>query len=109
MQPQVRLIKAAFLKVLAHPTRLEILELLSAGERTVGQCAEALRMDQPSVSRHLAILKQGGLVTMRQEGLSVWYRVQDNEIADFLAKLTELLKNKLQIDAQLLKSVKIGS
>lgn len=106
MQTEIFLIKAAFLKVLAHPLRLSILELLCQGERTVGQLAELLRVDQPIVSRHLGILKQGGLVTMRQEGSSIWHRVQNDEITRFLDKLTELLKSKLQIDAELLKSVK---
>lgn len=106
MQTEIHLIKSTFLKVLAHPLRLSILELLCQSERTVGQLAELLRADQPIVSRHLGILKQGGLVTMRQEGSSIWHRVQNDEITRFLDKLTDLLKSKLQIDAELLKSVK---
>lgn len=56
---QVHLIKAAFLKVLAHPLRLRILELLGQGEQSVGQFAQVLSVDQPTVSRHLSVLKQG--------------------------------------------------
>ncbi len=106
MQTEVHLIKAALLKILAHPLRLRILELLCQEERSVGQFTTLLQVDQPIVSRHLGVLRQGGLVTMRQEGVSVWYRIQNDEIVQFLAKLTELLKSKLQIDAELLKNVK---
>jgi len=106
VQTEIHLIKAAFLKVLAHPLRLKILELLSHEEHTVGQFAELLRVDQPVVSRHMGVLRQGGLVAARQAGSSIWYRVQNDEIVRFLDKLTDLLKSKLQIDSELLKSVK---
>ena len=102
---QVHLIKAAFLKVLAHPLRLRILELLGQKEQSVGQFAQALSVDQPTVPRHLGILKQGGLVTTRQDGASVIYRLQNEETVQLLQQLTELLKRKLQVDQELLKSV----
>ena len=105
MTNQIHLIKAAFLKALAHPLRLQILEILCRGDSSVGQFAQVLGVDQPTVSRHLGILKQGGLVVSRQEGVSVLYRIQDEDIAQFLQKLTELLKRKLQVDQELLKGV----
>jgi ArsR family transcriptional regulator len=102
---QVHLVKAAFLKVLAHPLRLRILELLGQGEQSVGQFAQGLSVDQPTVSRHLGILKQGGLVTARQDGASVFYRLQNEETVHLLQQMTELLKHKLRVDQELLKSV----
>lgn len=103
MNNQVHLIKAAFLKILAHPIRLKILELLAQGEQSVGQFSQSLSVDQPTVSRHLGILKQGGLVISRQEGASVLYQIQGKETVQLLAYLTELLKRKLQVDQELLK------
>lgn len=105
MTNQVHLIQAAFLKALAHPIRLEILEILCFGEKSVGQLAQSLEIDQPTVSRHLAILKQGGLIVARQEGVSVMYKIQDDDMVQFLQKLTELLRRKLQVDQELLRSV----
>lgn len=105
MTNQIHLIKAAFLKALAHPVRLQILEILCRGESSVGHFAQVLGVDQPTVSRHLGILKQGGLVIARQEGLSILYKIQNEDVAQFLQKLTELLKRKLQVDQELLKSV----
>ncbi len=106
MKNEIHLIKAAFLKDLAHPVRLQILEILCRGEKSVGQFAQSLGVDQPTVSRHLGILKQGGLVIARQEGLSVLYKIQNEDMTQFLEKLTDLLKRKLQIDHELLKSVR---
>ena len=105
MTKQTYLIKTAFLKALAHPLRLQILEILCRSESSVGQFAQSLGVDQPTVSRHLGILKQGGLVIARQEGVSVLYKIQNEDIARFLQKLTELLKRKLQTDQDLLKVV----
>lgn len=102
---QIELIKAAFLKVLAHPMRLRILEMLRQGEQSVGQFAQALAADQPTVSRHLGILRQGGLVTSRQDGVSVFYRLQNEETGQLLEQLTELLKHKLRVDQELLKTI----
>ncbi|MBI2173776.1 MAG: winged helix-turn-helix transcriptional regulator [Candidatus Omnitrophica bacterium] len=102
---QAHLIKTAFLKVLAHPLRLRILELLGQREQSVGQFAQTLSVDQPTVSRHLGILKQGGLVMTRQDGASVIYRLQNEETVQLLQQLTELLKYKLRVDQELLKSV----
>ncbi len=105
MTSQIYLIKAAFLRALAHPLRLQILEILCRGESSAGQITQTLGVDQPTVSRHLGILKQGGLVAARQEGASVLYKIQNEDMAQFLQKLTELLRRKLQVDQELLKNV----
>ena len=105
MANQVHLIKATFLKVLAHPLRLRILDLLRQGELLVRKVAQRLSVDKLTVNRHLRILKQGGLVAARQDGASVFYRIQNEETVQLLQQLTELLKRKLQVDQELLKSV----
>lgn len=65
---------------LADATRLRILGLLSDGEVCVCHIHEALRLPQPTVSRHLAYLRRAGLVHTRRQGLWVHYRLA--EIAD---------------------------
>ena len=53
---------------IAEPRRRHILELIAAEERTVGEIADALGLEQPSVSKHLQVLRDVGLVTMRRDG-----------------------------------------
>jgi len=65
------------LRVLADPTRLRILNLLRGGEHTVLEIADTVRASQPNVSRHLALLLRAGVVTNRQDGRHVYYRVLD--------------------------------
>ena len=65
---------------LADATRLRILGILADGEVCVGHIHEALRLPQPTVSRHLSHLRRAGLVRTRREGLWVHYQLAD--IAD---------------------------
>jgi DNA-binding transcriptional ArsR family regulator len=58
----------------AEPRRREILEFLAAEERSVGDIADALELEQPSVSKHLQVLRNVGLVTVRRDGRRSFYR-----------------------------------
>jgi DNA-binding transcriptional ArsR family regulator len=64
----------------AEPRRREILDYLALKERPVGDIVEALRMGQPSVSKHLRVLEDVGLVKARREGRKVLYRVNPEGI-----------------------------
>ncbi len=68
--------RAAIAKALAHPTRLIILEALEQGETCVCDLTELVGADQSTVSKHLAILKQAGLVEDRKEGVMAFYRIK---------------------------------
>jgi DNA-binding transcriptional ArsR family regulator len=59
---------------IAEPRRRHILELIAGEERSVGEIADALALEQPSVSKHLHVLRSVGLVTMRREGRRAMYR-----------------------------------
>ncbi|MPZ19398.1 MAG: metalloregulator ArsR/SmtB family transcription factor [Luteitalea sp.] len=59
---------------IAEPRRRDILEYLAARERPVGDIAVALRLAQPSVSKHLRVLRDVGLVGARRDGRQIFYR-----------------------------------
>ena len=59
---------------IAEPRRRHILEMIAGEERSVGEIAEALELVQPSVSKHLQVLRAVGLVTVRREGKRILYR-----------------------------------
>jgi DNA-binding transcriptional ArsR family regulator len=59
----------------AEASRRELLDALGTGEATVGELVDRLRMSQPQVSKHLAVLRAVGLVRVRVEGRHHWYRV----------------------------------
>lgn len=59
----------------ADPSRRELLDAIGDGEATVSELVERLEISQPSVSKHLAVLREVGVVTVRQDGRHRWYRV----------------------------------
>jgi DNA-binding transcriptional ArsR family regulator len=64
----------------AEPRRREILEYLALEERTVNAIVEGLRMEQPSVSKHLRVLRNVGLVRVRRNGRHMFYRINAEAI-----------------------------
>jgi DNA-binding transcriptional ArsR family regulator len=65
-----------FAKALADPTRQEIMSLICCRELSVGVIVEAVGVSQPTVSHHLAILKEAGLVSIRNEGKHAYYTLK---------------------------------
>lgn len=61
-------IQADFMRALAHPVRLQIIEFLRKEEQNVGSIVKALGIQQSSLSRHLTILKDSGILKARQQG-----------------------------------------
>ncbi|GGO84997.1 HTH-type transcriptional regulator KmtR [Nocardioides phosphati] len=72
-------------RMLADPTRIRVLWLLSDGERAVNELAEAVGKQQASVSQHLAKLRLARLVLTRKEGTQVFYRLADDHLRHVIA------------------------
>src|SRR5579863_3786834 len=89
-------IKADFLKCLAHPARLAIIEYLKSKEASVGQMVQALQVEQSGLSKHLSLLRQAGIVSSRPEGVTVYYSIRDKDIFLVLRPIAEILRKKLQ-------------
>ena len=69
-------------EVLAEPNRRRILDLLRDRERSVGELVELVRIGQPGVSKHLRVLRQAGLVTVRIDAQRRWYRLRAEPLAE---------------------------
>lgn len=91
--------KAEFFKALGHPVRIRILEVLVGGERSVQEIQEALGLDQPIVSQHLAMLRAKSIVKARKEGTTVRYATRDASIRELLAIARRIFDSQL-IDSQ---------
>lgn len=89
-------IKAEFLKALAHPARLEVLERLKKSEASVGAMVAELGIEQSALSKHLAVLRQAGIVSSRQEGVTVHYAIRDRDIFLVLRPIAEILRKRLE-------------
>lgn len=71
---------AEVLKAVAHPIRLQIVEALEGGERSVGEIVEALGEKQAITSQQLNIMKDKGILTSRREGARVFYRIENENV-----------------------------
>ena len=82
-------------KALSSPHRLEILELLAQGERTVDSLATEIGLSLANASQHLQALRQAALVESRKEGLYVAYRLADPAVIDLCTALRTVAEHRL--------------
>lgn len=82
-------------KALASSKRLELLDLLAQGERTVEGLAKEASLSIANCSQHLQVLRESRLVEARKEGLYVFYRLADQSVADFWLGLRSLAEDRL--------------
>lgn len=84
---------AALFHALAEPTRLALLEHLASGEHRVRDLVHHMHLAQSTVSKHLACLRDCGLVTVRAEGRSSWFSLADpTRLEDLVESAGELLR-----------------
>jgi DNA-binding transcriptional ArsR family regulator len=88
-------LKAELFKALAHPARIRALEVLTDGERSVGELLPLVGIEASHLSQQLAVLRRVGLVTSRKEGSSVIYAIKDPVTVDLLRVAKQLLINSL--------------
>lgn len=80
MTPALLALLAEHFRVLADPTRLEIIHALQAGEATVSELIERTHAGQANVSKHLQLLHAHGFVRRRKDGLYVYYALADQSV-----------------------------
>jgi len=88
--------RAKIAKALAHPSRLMLVDLCKHEEVCVNDLAEAVGADQSTVSRHLSILKEAGIVSHRKEGTMNLYRVTCGCLDGFFSCLENVLQSDVR-------------
>ena len=86
-------------KALSSPARLEILDLLAQGERSVDSLASEMDLSLANTSQHLQVLRQAALVDSRKEGLFVYYRLVDPDVFE-LSKVIRLVAERRLADLE---------
>lgn len=96
-------LQADLCKALSHPTRLQILDLLSERERTVEELIRLLGVGQSNLSQHLAALRQRRLVVARREGANVYYALSSAKIVEACNFTKRLLLELLEREHRVAK------
>jgi ArsR family transcriptional regulator len=81
---------AVVMKAMAHPTRLFILDMLNEREHCVCELQEQIGADMSTVSKHLAVLKNAGIIDSRKVNNQVWYRLLCPCVLDFYKCMTKI-------------------
>jgi len=82
-------------KALSNGNRLELLEYIAQGERSVDALARVAGLSVANTSQHLQQLRQAGLVTSRKQGLKVYYRLSGNDVIELLDTLRQVAERRI--------------
>jgi DNA-binding transcriptional ArsR family regulator len=95
---------AARFRAMGEPMRLQLLQQLESGERSVSALAENLGATQPNVSKHLKVLQDAGLLSRRQQGNSVYYAIADPMVFELCDMICSRLHDRLEAQVGALKA-----
>lgn len=105
MNPKEKMIyeaKAKILKALAHPTRLWMAEQLGGGERCVCEFVDEIDVDFSTISKHLSVLKQAGIVEDDKRGKQVFYRLKVPCVLNFMSCVEAVIESQAKSHAALI-------
>ncbi len=95
--------KAEVLKALSHPTRLYMVEELARGEKCVCKFNEQIDADFSTISKHLSVLKQAGIVRDEKRGKRVFYTLEVPCVLGFMGCVETVLKSRIEAQTKIMK------
>ncbi|MFF4086925.1 ArsR/SmtB family transcription factor [Streptomyces nigra] len=98
--------KAEFFRMLGHPVRIRVLELLQDGPMPVRDLLAAIEVEAPGLSQQLAVLRRSGIVTSTRQGSTVVYELAGGDVADLMRAARRILTDMLAGQGELLAELK---
>ncbi len=95
--------RAEIMKALAHPSRLMIVDALAEGEKCVCELQEIVGSSMPTVSRHLAQMKNAGMIEGRRDGNSIYYRLLVPCVLRVFPCIDEVMRKEAERMAEVLE------
>lgn len=95
-------------KTLASPKRLEIINALKEGEKTVGELVEILGVPKANVSQHLAVMRLKGILESRREGVNIYYQIANPKVVQACTLMREVLTEQMKERSKLIDIVSGG-
>ncbi|MFF5919962.1 ArsR/SmtB family transcription factor [Streptomyces flavochromogenes] len=99
-------VKAEFFRMLGHPVRIRVLELLQDGPMPVRDLLAAIEIEPSNLSQQLAVLRRSGIVTAMREGSTVVYELAGGDVAELLAAARRILSVLLAGQQELLAELR---
>ncbi len=89
-------IRARIIKAMGHPVRLMMIEFLKKKERSFSEVFDLFKLDKSTVSKHLLVLKEAGIVTSRKSGMDMIYRLEVPCVTDFFSCVTAVIDSNVK-------------
>ena len=105
----IYVMQAEICRVLGHPRRIQILDLLADGEKSTAQLLRSLGVGKVNLSQHMALLKQAGLVETLHQGRTTSYRLSFIEVKDACRDIRQVLAARLRRGTKLARSLSAES
>ena len=96
LDKELELLHERICPALSHPLRMKILYVLNEKAMNVGELTMEMGIPQSSVSRHLSVLRQRGLVRAERQGTTIWYALAEPELAIVIDILRRILGRQLE-------------
>ncbi|OGO24221.1 MAG: hypothetical protein A2Y54_02770 [Chloroflexi bacterium RBG_16_51_16] len=105
LKQEISQLEANFCFAFSEPTRILILYALSETPRNVSDLTKELGTNQPTISRHLKVLRDRGLVITSRQGTTVTYQISDNRLIEALDILRSIMRDQLTHQASLVNEL----
>jgi ArsR family transcriptional regulator len=98
--------KAEFFRLLGHPVRIRVLELLQESPRPVRELLAEIEVEPSSLSQQLAVMRRYGIVTSRRDGSTVIYEIASGDVAELLRTARRILSELIAGQSELLAELR---
>ncbi len=88
--------RVKIVKAMAHPVRLMVIEFLKGGERTFSEIFNLFQLDKSTISKHLLVLKEAGILSSQKAGAEMIYKLETPCVTDFFNCATVVIENNVK-------------
>ena len=89
-------IRAKIIKAMSHPVRLMIIDCLKKKERSFSELFDLFQLDKSTVSKHLLVLKEAGIISSRKDGAEMYYKLEVPCVIDFFSCVTAVIESNVK-------------
>jgi len=106
MSKQIYEMHAGICYIFSNPKRLEIIDLLRDGEKTVNELSSLMEIPQANLSQHLSLMRQSGILDARRDGVNIYYSIANPKVIKAFEIMKDVLLEQLSRNERLIKKIK---
>ncbi|OGW00432.1 MAG: transcriptional regulator [Nitrospinae bacterium RIFCSPLOWO2_12_39_15] len=107
MDKRIYEMHAVICSILSNPKRLEILDLLRDGEKSVNELSGLMDIPQSNLSQHLSLMRQKGILETRRDGVNIYYSIINPKVIKAFDIMREVLLEQISRNEKLIKKIRV--